>query len=92
MKKSIVIADMDWCYLCGRPRECIHHIYTGTANRKISDKHGFILPLCNEHHTGKDGIHFDRELDQRVRRTCQRRYEETHSREEFIKLIGRSYL
>lgn len=92
MKKSIVISDMDGCYLCGRPRECIHHIYTGTANRKISDKHGFILPLCHEHHTGKDGIHFNREVDLRVRRACQRRYEETHSREDFIKLIGRSYL
>lgn len=37
---------------------------------------------------GRDG----HETDQRLKRACQRRFEETHSREEFMIIIGRNYL
>ena len=39
-----------------------------------------------------NGIHFDKEFDLRVKRLCQKKFEETHTREEFIALIGRNYL
>jgi hypothetical protein len=39
-----------------------------------------------------DGVHFNRELDLRLKRACQAKYEETHSREEFIALIGKNYI
>jgi hypothetical protein len=39
-----------------------------------------------------DGVHFNRELDLKLKRACQAKYEETHSREEFIALIGRNYI
>lgn len=39
-----------------------------------------------------NGIHFNKEFDVYVKKECQRKYEETHTREEFIKLIGRNYL
>lgn len=93
MKKSIVTDNMDVCYVCGRPRQAVHHIYFGTALRKISDKHGFIVPLCLECHIGNYGVHFNKVLDQKLKQCCQRKYEAMgHSREEFRKLIGRSYL
>lgn len=37
---------------------------------------------------GRDG----RELDLRLKRECQAKFEETHSREEFMKIFGRNYL
>lgn len=55
MVKSILVDGLDWCYICGRPRQSIHHVFFGTANRKISDKNGFIVPLCNDCHTGPFG-------------------------------------
>lgn len=71
-----------------------HHIYAG-KNRSVSDRNGFWVWLLPYWHTGsnkavhcKDGAELDLELKQ----DCQRKYEETHTREEFLELIGRSYL
>lgn len=69
-----------------------HHIYGG-PNRRISEKQGFYIWLKPEWHNLSDkGIHFDKEFDLEVKRLCQRKFEETHSREEFMALIGRNYL
>ena len=80
------------CYICGRPACHHHHAFYGTANRRISDAWGFIVPLCWEHHEGPDGVHMDRELDLRIKRRLQEKFEETHTRQEFMQLIGRNYL
>lgn len=70
-----------------------HHIFEGTANRRISDANGFTVYLCGYHHNlSSAGIHFDKTLDIAVKRYAQQIYEQTHSRNEFIELIGRSYL
>ena len=94
MKKSIITKDMESCYFCGRPREAIHHVYPGTARRKISDREGFVVPLCAEHHNMSDySVHFNSQLGTLLKRVCQAKYETLgHSREEFIELIGRNYL
>lgn len=39
-----------------------------------------------------EGVHFNRELDLKLKRECQEKFEETHSREEFMKIIGKNYL
>lgn len=64
------------------------------SNRKISEKYGLKVPLCYEHHRGTNGVHGKngRQLDIKLKKIAQKKYEETHTREEFIKLIGKSYL
>lgn len=81
------------CYVCGKKDTEVHHIYFG-SNRKISDKYGFTVRLCPEHHRGTNGVHGKNghEIDMILKRTQQVLYEANHSREDFIKLIGRSYL
>lgn len=71
-----------------------HHIFFGTANRKVSEKNGFKVWLTTEEHRGTYGVHgkFGRNLDIKLKQDAQRKYEETHTREEFIKLIGKNYL
>lgn len=71
-----------------------HHIFFGTANRKISEKQGFKVWLTSEEHRGTYGVHgkHGRNLDIKLKRDAQRKYEETHTREDFIKLIGKNYL
>ena len=71
-----------------------HHIFFGTANRKISEKQGFKVWLTSEEHRGTYGVHgkYGRDLDIKLKRDAQRKYEETHTREDFIKLIGKNYL
>lgn len=84
---------MKQCLICGTPYDLhSHHVYGG-PNRSISEKNGFKEVLCGWHHNlSDDGVHFNKELDLRLKRKHQTKYEETHTREEFIRLIGRSYL
>lgn len=68
-------------------------MYFGTANRKISKENGFEVDLCFEHHRGNSGVHGKNglKINIRLKQKCQANYEKTHTREEFIKLIGRNY-
>ena len=66
----------------------------GTANRKISDKNGFTVYLCQYHHEGDYGVHgkYGNELNRELKQLCQKKFEEKDTRDNFIKLIGRNYL
>ncbi len=93
MAKSIFQKEKR-CYVCGRTDNLHkHHIYYGAANRKKSEQNGFTVYLCAHHHNMSDfGVHFDRELDLQLKRECQKKFEKTHSREEFMAIIGKNYL
>jgi hypothetical protein len=82
-----------YCFVCGYTQGLHrHHIYGG-RNRKISEKQGFVVYLCGYHHNLSDkGVHFDSELDLKIKAQAQRIFEKEHTREEFMELIGRSYL
>lgn len=91
MAKSIMQKEK-YCYLCGAQLAIEeHHIYFGPL-RKTSESYGFKVYLCNNHHRGNDSPHQERKIDLLLKRICQRRFEETHSREEFMQIIGRNYL
>lgn len=71
-----------------------HHIFNG-ANRNISDKYDYMqVYLCYDcHRKQPTGIHGgNRKLDLKYRKQAQKEFEKNHTREEFIKLIGRNYL
>lgn len=87
-----ILQEEKECYVChttvGLER---HHIYAG-GNRSLSEKHGCWVYLCAEHHRGKTGAHQNRALDLKLREDCQRAFEKTHTREEFVEIFGKSYL
>ena len=92
--KSILQTNKE-CYVCKTTYNLnLHHICYGVANRKISDKNGFVVYLCQYHHEGTYGVHgkYGNELNKKLKQICQSKYEENHTREEFRQLIGRSYL
>ena len=93
MAKSIMQTEKK-CYVCGTTCNLHeHHVFPGLANRKQSEKHGFKVYLCGRHHNlSDDGVHFNRELDLRLKRECQAKFEETHTRKEFMGIIGKNYL
>jgi len=93
MSKSILQSEPE-CYITHSPYGLHrHHIYFGHGNRKISEDNGFWVWLRYDLHNGSSyGVHFNHELDLRLKQECQRKYEETHTREEFMKLIGRNFL
>ena len=91
---SVIVKNMDRCYACGNPHVHIHHVFFGTANRKLSDKYGYVVPLCPRHHNmSMDGVHFNKTFDNTLKWAAQRHFEANHgTRDEFIKIFGRSYL
>lgn len=97
---SIIQKKNKRCYLCQlvdndyTQKRYIerHHVYDG-PNRKISEENGFVVYLCVKHHReGPDAVHNNRIYNRLIQRACQRIYERTHSRAEFMELIGRNYI
>lgn len=75
-----------YCECCGRwsSRLDPHEVYGG-SNRKRSIQNGLVKRICRQCHSNE-------ELIMDLRKEVQKEYEKTHTREEFIKLIGKSYL
>lgn len=87
-----ILSNEKKCYICGTEQNLhLHHIYAG-SNRKVSDKNGFWVYLCMNHHTGDYGVHNNPDSNKWLKQTCQRKFEETRSRAEFITLIGKNYV
>ena len=70
-----------------------HHVFFGTGQRWKSEEDGLVVYLCPEHHRiGRDAVHRNAEICRAVKRVGQIAYEAKHSREEFMKRYGKSYL
>lgn len=92
MAKSIISNERQ-CYLCGKTVNLEkHHIFGGVANRKISERLGLWVYLCHNCHTGKNGAQYNKEKNLRLKQDAQRAYEKTHTRDEWVKWIGKNYL
>lgn len=92
--KSIIQKHKNHCFVCqqqGILEE--HHIFFG-ANRKLSEKYGLKVSLCYEHHRGTNGVHGKngKQLNEKLKQIAQRRFEQDHTREDFIKIFGKNYL
>lgn len=74
------------CEFCGKEGKHLdpHEVYGG-SNRQRSIKHKFVKLICRECHSNEKII-------EQLRKDVQKEFERTHTREEFIKLIGKSYI
>ena len=92
MAKSIIKNDRE-CYLCGKTVNLErHHIFGGVANRKISEQLGLWVYLCHDCHTGKNGAQYNKFTNLRLKQDAQRAFEQNHTRDEWMKWIGKNYL
>lgn len=75
-----------YCGYCGKYCEKLdpHEIYGG-SNRKRSIKYGFVKLLCRKCHSNENIL-------QELKIKTQKEFEKTRTREEFIEIIGKSYL
>ena len=74
------------CEFCGNYSRHLdpHEVYGG-SNRKRSIQHKFVKLICPKCHSNETIIN-------QLRIDTQKEYEKTHTRQEFINLIGKSYL
>ena len=94
-KRSVLTDDLEHCIICGKSPAQLHHVFSGEhINRVYAEEDGFIIPLCWMHHTGdwKRSVHGNPALGLKFKRMAQWKYEETHTRDEFRKRYGKSYL
>jgi hypothetical protein len=83
---SILTDNLDSCYICHCKKDHLHEIYEG-KNRLNSMRYGFVIPVCfNCHRYITDHPSED------LKKECQKKFEETNSRETFISIIRRNYL
>lgn len=91
--KSVFTDNMDCCIYTGSYIVERHHIFGG-ANRKLSEKYGFVVPLRPDYHP--NGVHFNPkngDIDTQLKQAAQRYYEENiGTREDFRREFGRSWL
>lgn len=88
---SILTTDLDHCYVCGAIKNSIHEIYYG-RNRINSMKYGCCIPLCLNHHTGRNGVHHNIDLDNELKVKCQKKFEEVYPDLDFITIFYKNYL
>ena len=97
--RSIVSRD-DCCFICAEVYKKYvwtdteeHHVFFGTGKRELSDEDGLTVRLCKAHHReGPEAAHKNHLADMYLKVVAQAKYEETHTREEFMKRYGKSYL
>lgn len=84
-----------YCYVCGIETGLqAHHVFFGSANRKLSDQDGLIVWLCLDHHTGRCGVHNNRDLDLAIKVNGEKAWMEHFdgTEDDFRRRFGKNYL
>lgn len=92
--KSIIQHEKE-CFVCKTIYNLHrHHIFFGTGNRKLSEKYGMTVWLCARHHNMSNaGIHFNKDLDLKVKQHAQGVFEANlGTRDDFRRIFGKSYI
>lgn len=83
------------CYVCGTTLNLHkHHVFGGTANRKLSERYGLTVILCARHHNmSNEGAHFNRDLDMHLKQLAQKQWEAKYgNRKAFMTVFGKNYI
>lgn len=88
-----ILQDEKECFVCRNTLYLHKHHIFGGGLRPVSDREGFVVYLCPKHHNMSDeGVHFNPEMDKGIKIACQSEFERTHTRKEWMDLIGKNYL
>lgn len=80
-----------YCIRCGSPYKTALHEPIMGRNRQASIKYNLRVPLCFTcHRFAHDEP--SQEYNEMLKIEMQRKFEETHTRQEFIRIFGRNYI
>lgn len=93
--KSVLQKNRE-CFVCGTTLNLHnHHCLYGSGRRKLADKYGLTVYLCQEHHTGQTGVHMNpnKAIDLKLKTMAQTYYEERiGTRGKWMEEFGKNYL
>ncbi len=101
MSKGIM-QECKECYICRKLAGAemplpatgleMHHIFGGTANRRLSEKYGLKVWLCHNHHNEPPiGVHFCKGTMRLLQAEGQEAFEEKYPDQDFTEIFGRNY-
>jgi len=83
---KIKLQEEKCCWLCGSSYALSpHHVFGNTGNRPMSEKYGLVVLMCINHHTGDSGVHFNKELRDRLQAFAKQEFIKIYSEELFYK-------
>lgn len=91
MYRKVTERSEGMCQVCGRMGTEMHHCCSGGGKRKQHESVESIVLLCMECHRGTRGVHGrdGRQLDLKLKRQVQERYEEQgYSETEIRRMMG----
>lgn len=86
--ESLFTDNMDYCFVCGKPKQNIHEVFEG-AKRLKSIEYKLILPLCFSCH---QRIHNDRQMALFYKQKGQELFNENYPDLDFIQIFHKGYL
>lgn len=89
-----IVSNVEECLVCGSTYNLHkHHIFFGTANRKLSEQYGCWCYLCARHHNMSNaGVHFNKALDTKLKEQTQKKFNEVYPELDFRKIFGKNYI
>ncbi len=102
--KSIMDKKDGTCYLCRMlygdyTQKMVqeHHVFFGTAKRKLSEKYGLKVYLCLYHHTGdingsQEAVHRNKEMADLLHAEGQKAFMKVYPEKDFLQIFGKSWL
>lgn len=94
--KSILQEKDGTCYLCVLLHEDYriqpvheHHVFSGTANRRLSEQYGLKVYICPEHHeNGPEAVHKNKIVRLLLEEIAKRAFEQTYPEIRFRDVFG----
>lgn len=85
---SIVIKDLEHCYLCGAKKKELHELIEG-KNRQVSMKYGLVIPICRKCH---ENVTNDKTLQDYLHKVAQKEFKKHYKTKNFVQIFGENYL
>ena len=90
--KSILQLGDPRCFFCGRTVELERHHVMAGANRKWSEEYGLWIWCCHEDHTGKNGVQYNRQKADSLKRLGPLAFEARHGHDKWMEVFMKNYL
>lgn len=88
-----ILQDERKCFVSGCTENLEKHHIFEAANRRHSAELGLWVYLRHDlHNEPPYGVHHNAKEGYKLKQIAQRKFEETHTREEFVSTFGRSWL
>ena len=85
---SILTTDFTKCYICGKPKNEIHEIFSG-SNRQTSMKLGLCIPICRLCHNRWE---INKEFRKKYQLIGRNKFIELYGYDKFMQEFKKSYL